>query len=119
MYQRLQDKPLLLFLLLTAVSLLLRLFLASQDLSFLDQIFILDDSYYTLSIARSMAKGLGPTVDGLVLTNGFQPLITLFQLPIFLLGFNGDSAVVFAIALSAFWGALSTLIIGLILLHLS
>jgi hypothetical protein len=42
-----------------------------------------DDAFYLFSIARNLAKGLGPTVDGTHLTNGFQPLILLFYTPIF------------------------------------
>ena len=42
-----------------------------------------DDAYYLFSIARHLAAGHGPTVDGIHLTNGFQPLILLFYAPIF------------------------------------
>ncbi len=42
-----------------------------------------DDAYYLFSIARNVAAGHGPSVDGIHLTNGFQPLILLFYTPIF------------------------------------
>jgi hypothetical protein len=42
-----------------------------------------DDAYYLFSIARNIAAGHGPTVDGLHLTNGFQPLLVLLYTPIF------------------------------------
>jgi len=36
--------------------------------------FLVDDAYYYLGVARSLALGLGPTFDGQTWTNGFQPL---------------------------------------------
>lgn len=113
------DKPFLLFLLFASCAFLLRYFIAFQDISYLDRLFIPDDTYYILSLSRSMAAGLGPTVDGLHLTSGFQPLICLLQLPIFLAGFNGDRALIWAIYLSAFWGGLSTFVLGYLLHRLS
>lgn len=49
----------------------------------LDQMFIPDDTYYTLSIARSMAHGAGPCVTPGLLTSGFQPLVAFLELPVF------------------------------------
>ncbi len=42
-----------------------------------------DDTYYLFSIARNAAAGHGFSVDGIHLTNGFQPLIVLLYTPIF------------------------------------
>lgn len=53
----------------------MRLLLACRSLPALDRLFVPDDAYYTLSIARSLAAGRGPSVDGVHLTNGFQPLL--------------------------------------------
>ncbi len=47
-----------------------------------------DDAYYLFSIARNLANGLGPTVDGHHLTNGFQPLFTFLYVPLFCLSAN-------------------------------
>src|ERR1035437_2020740 len=33
-----------------------------------------DDSFYAFSVAINLAHGYGPTIDGVHLTNGFQPL---------------------------------------------
>jgi hypothetical protein len=52
----------------------------------LDAEFVPDDAYYTLAIARSIAWGAGPSADGISLTNGFQPLLALLEVPAFLLG---------------------------------
>ncbi|PJE10099.1 hypothetical protein [Legionella sp.] len=105
--------------LLTCIAFFFRFFLAFQEIAYLDRLFIPDDAYYILSISRSIVAGLGPSVDGVQLTNGFQPLISLFQLPIFLLGFKGDKAVSFAVCISAFWGGLSTFVLGYLLMILS
>ena len=52
-----------------------------------------DDCFYLFSVARSIAAGHGPTVDGTHLTNGFHPLIVLLYTPIFwLCGSMSDHA---------------------------
>ncbi|HVG82507.1 MAG TPA: hypothetical protein VNB28_09515 [Methylomirabilota bacterium] len=38
-----------------------------------------EDGYYSLQIARAIAAGKGPSLEGSGLTNGFQPLITFLQ----------------------------------------
>jgi hypothetical protein len=50
--------------------------------------FLYDDSFYAFQIARNIAHGIGPTFDGVHLTNGFQPLYVGLLVPIFL--FAGD-----------------------------
>lgn len=68
---------------LSLVTFLLRVPLAFRAERELAGLPYTDDCFYLFSIARSMAKGLGPTVDGTHLTNGFQPLIVLLYTPIF------------------------------------
>jgi hypothetical protein len=68
---------------LSIVTFLLRVPLAFRPERELAGLPYTDDSFYLFSIARSIAKGLGPTVDGTHLTNGFQPLIVLLYAPIF------------------------------------
>jgi len=48
--------------------------LAFQDSIFLTSYVLFDDAFYYLKIASNIARGLGPTFDGINLTNGFQPL---------------------------------------------
>jgi hypothetical protein len=115
----LRANPFLLFSLLSALAFLLRFSIAFQDLSYLDRLFIPDDTYYILTISRSIAAGLGPTTDGIHLTSGFQPLFCFLELPFFWLGFNNDNALIAAIYLSAFWGGLSTFVLGYLLKYLS
>lgn len=38
-----------------------------------------EDGYYSLSVARNLAAGKGLTIDGINLTNGFQPLFTVIE----------------------------------------
>ncbi|KTD35872.1 hypothetical protein Lnau_0856 [Legionella nautarum] len=114
-----QQHPILLLSLLTCFAFFVRYFFAFQELAYLDRLFIPDDAYYILSISRSMVAGLGPSVDGVQLTNGFQPLISFFQTAIFLLGFKGDQAVSLAVYLTAFWGGISTFVLGYLLMILS
>ena len=72
-----------------------RLFLTALSLFFLESILVLsasviwllgqanaDDFYYYLVLARHTAQGLGPTFDGMELTNGFHPLYLLLLTPL-------------------------------------
>lgn len=38
-----------------------------------------EDGYYALAVARNVAAGHGISIDGIHLTNGFQPLFTLLE----------------------------------------
>lgn len=86
-----------------AISIRTAIFL--QDFSYLDRIFLPDDTYYTLSISRNIAGGFFPSADGVTLTSGFQPLIAFVVAPFFLLGFSDDQAALASIALSGIFGA--------------
>lgn len=59
----------------------LRLALSARNEVFVDRLFVPDDAYYTLSIARSIGRGFGPSADGVHLTNGFQPLLAFLLVP--------------------------------------
>jgi hypothetical protein len=48
-----------------------------------------EDGFYALTVARSLAAGLGPSVDGETWTNGFQPLFTFMEAAMFRLA-GGD-----------------------------
>ena len=49
-----------------------------------------EDGYYALAVARNLAAGNGLTIDGVNLTNGFQPLFTLLQGGAFVLAGGGE-----------------------------
>ena len=49
---------------ITVVGFVLRLAVLVRPIGVIDKLFIPDDTYYTLTIARSLANGDGPTVDG-------------------------------------------------------
>ena len=83
-------------------------------LAAIDALYLPDDTYYTLTIARNIAAGLGPTTDGVIQTTGFQPLIALLLQPVFWLGLEGDAALRAAIVFSASFGAGAVILAGLI-----
>lgn len=64
------------------VALVVRLLLALRPWPWLDRLFVPDDTWYTLAIARSLAHGGPPAADGLTPTSGFQPLLAFLQVPI-------------------------------------
>lgn len=45
--------------------------------------FTRDDAYYYFKIAQNISEGKGSTFDGINLTNGYHPLWTLVNIPIF------------------------------------
>lgn len=56
-------------------------FVIAQDIKFqLSGATVVDDTFYYLGYARNLATGHGPTFDGIVQTNGVQPLWTLILL---------------------------------------
>lgn len=61
----------------------------------------IEDSWYGLNIARNISEGLGITIDGTQITNGFQPLQVLIDSLIFKITNSNDSAitVIFAVRL--------------------
>lgn len=86
---------------------------------YLDRIFLPDDTYYTLSIARNMALGNGPSVDGVHLTSGFQPLIAFLLVPFFKMMSNGAQVVLVAIGLSALFGFINACLVGALVYRIS
>jgi hypothetical protein len=46
---------------------------------------LLEDGFYSFTVARNVALGRGITVDGVSRTNGFQPLFTALSVPAFAL----------------------------------
>ncbi|MGJ8610715.1 MAG: hypothetical protein ACSHWY_06450, partial [Octadecabacter sp.] len=81
-------------------------------LSAIDALYLPDDTYYTLSIARNIAAGNGPSTDGIIQTTGFQPLIAILIQPVFWLGLDGAAAVRSAVVLSATFGVAAIWVAG-------
>jgi hypothetical protein len=71
-----------------------------------------EDGYYSLSIARAIAAGHGPVLEGSGLTNGFQPLVTLIQAVAFALTGGANLT---ALRLIAAFGWLTYVTAGLLL----
>lgn len=97
---------------LAAVALLLRLALALRPSTFLDRLFVPDDTYYTLAIARSLARGLGPTTDGVHLTSGFQPLLACIVAPLLRVHDDPDFAFRVVLVIGAIADALTAWLLG-------
>jgi len=77
---------------ITIVGFVLRLAVLLRPLGVIDRLFVPDDTYYTLTIARSIAHGHGPTVDGHTLTSGFQALLGFLMVPVYWLSNSPDTA---------------------------
>ncbi|MEP7220436.1 MAG: hypothetical protein ABI876_16040, partial [Bacteroidota bacterium] len=76
--------------LVTFIGLLLQLVLLFRsDERFLSRPFQ-EDSFYVMSVARSLARGLGLSVDGVHPTNGVQPLICFLDAPLFAISGGND-----------------------------
>ena len=61
-----------------------------------------EDGYYSLAVARSMAAGHGMTIDGVTLTNGIQPLLTVIQAGLFWLA-RGNDLLALRLVLILYW----------------
>ena len=83
----------------TIVGFVLRLAVLLRPIGVIDKLFVPDDTYYTLTIARSIAHGHGPTVDGHTLTSGFQALLGFLMVPVYWLTDNPDTALRIDLAL--------------------
>ncbi len=70
------------FAVILIANLLLRCWFALQPTEIVDDKFLSDDTYYCLSIAKSLSEGLGPWYE-IGYTNGFQPLYVLLIAPLF------------------------------------
>ena len=53
----------------------------------------LDDTFYSLGIARNIAQGKGWTHDGIHMTNGFQPLYVFIMVPFYAVLSGSDHVV--------------------------
>jgi hypothetical protein len=95
-----------------AVGLAIRVAIVSRDLDVVDRLFVPDDTYYTLSIARSIAHGLGPTANGVQPTNGFQPLLAFLMVPVFSLTDSPDMGLRGVLILAGLLGWVNALLLG-------
>lgn len=97
---------------IAALALLLRVAFLFRGLTVVDRLFIPDDTYYTLAIARSLSQGLGPSADGVTLTSGFQPLIAFLLAPLFRFTTSLSLPVYASCALGSVADAGSALLLG-------
>lgn len=68
---------------------------------------VIDDSFYSFTVARNIALGRGISVDGVTPTNGFQPLFTFLTVPLFWLT-GGDRISGIRAVLTLQWGVFCT-----------
>ncbi len=76
---------------LLGLNVLVRALVALRPLEYLDGLTIPDDAYLSLTLARNIARGLGP-LYGFEHTNGFQPLYVFLMVPVFWLFPNDNFA---------------------------
>ena len=81
------------------LGLLLRVGITARDPRIVDRLFIPDDTYYTLSIARSLAENHLPAADGAYPTSGFQPLLAFLVAPMFVVSSDPDAPLIAALLL--------------------
>jgi hypothetical protein len=67
-----------------ALNFAFRLYVSVRPLEYIDGTIIPDDTYLSLDIARSIARGEGP-LYGNEYTNGFQPLYVFLMVPVYAL----------------------------------
>ena len=92
---------------LLGLNFLLKFLIAIRPLKYIDNITIQDDSYLAFTIARNIAKGLGP-LYGTDFTNGFQPLYVFLVAPFYALFPNNPILPVhFALIVSVIFDTLS------------
>jgi hypothetical protein len=107
---------------LLLVGLVLRVANAWTDLDALSRTTIPDDSFYYFSIARHLARGGPPSLDGVSPTNGYHPLWMVLLVPLYrFVPWSGDGvrapvhaaltfgAVLDVAAAYLFWRILGTL----------
>ncbi len=97
---------------ITLVGFALRLAVLLRPIGVIDKLFIPDDTYYTLTIARSLAHGHGPTVDGHTLTSGFQALLGFLMVPVFWVTDSPDTALRLDLALLVVADTLTILVLA-------
>ncbi|MFQ5645428.1 MAG: ArnT family glycosyltransferase [bacterium] len=94
-----------------AAGVAVRLGFINRPLERLADFPLLDDSFYSLNIARNIAAGRGMTHDRVHRTNGFQPLYVFLAVPLYLM-YPQDPVtpirlmLLFSVFLSAFTGVL-------------
>lgn len=107
-------------LLILALALVIRLYISWRPLFYIDNLFIPDDTYLALKIAKNIASGAGITFDGIHPTNGFQPLYVFLVSPVYLI-FKEDliTPVHICLSLLAIFNVLTGLLIYKILKELT
>lgn len=115
-HQLIKYKNLVMAVIIFMIALLLRVSILSQGLTYIDRMFLPDDTYYALSIARNISAGIGPSVNGEIVTSGFQPLVVFLMVPVYLSKVSSDLGVFFAVVMSSVFGAMSCSVFCIVIL---
>lgn len=75
--------PVQYLLVLLILGLVWRALFIYQDPEWLTNFWLFQDFGYSLKIAKNISMGLGETFDGVVPTNGYQPLYVWLMVPVF------------------------------------
>ncbi|NLE75323.1 MAG: hypothetical protein GX605_01050, partial [Chloroflexi bacterium] len=94
-------------------GLALRLWVAWRPLDVLIPKVLSDDAFYYFRIAENLASGLGPTFDGLRLTNGFHPLWAALLTALSVAAPQGQTPIAWALSLAALMDSVSGTLIYL------
>ncbi len=76
------------------------LFLAFRPAALTPATPFTEDSFYSMAVARNLARGIGLTIDGVQPTNGFQPLFTFAQAGLFWIASDDVMALRLSVGLS-------------------
>jgi hypothetical protein len=87
---------------LTLVTATVLLALAFRPAAHVYDMPLTEDGYYSLSVARNLANGLGLTIDGVNWTNGSQPLFTMVESAAFVLA-GGDEIAAMRLVMAFSW----------------
>lgn len=96
------------------LALAVRTWFLSWPIDELDRFFVPDDTYYTLTIARSLAQRGIPAASHGIATSGFQPLLAFLQVPFFWMGLSLDSMLRVAVGMGALFGSINAALLAFV-----
>lgn len=106
--------------LICLVALAWRFLFIFRDFQWLTNYWLFEDYGYSFKIARNIALGVGETFDGVIPTNGYQPLFAWIIAPIYMLARNDlITPVYIALVMLSIFNVATGYLIYLIVLKIS
>jgi asparagine N-glycosylation enzyme membrane subunit Stt3 len=96
------------------LSLTMRLWISWLPVPVLVEKIMVDDTFYSLSISKSIANGNGITYDGVDPTNGFQPLWPIMVVPLIVLAQSLSLSVNLILTLASIIDVLTVIVVYLL-----